>query len=518
MRIQTSIAAAVLILAAFPGVLAAQPLASTEFTFQGQLKEGDVPVDGPADFVFRLFDDASGGSQIGTYVALASVDVDRGLFTVRLDFGAEVFNGQARWMGIEVRVPATNGVWTQLSPRHPVTATPYALQTRGLFCDSGGQVGIGTDAPTSALQVGDIGNYFWGLADGWGDFSLNNGEVGFSIGVATGGSGKGDVYMWPTGGTERIFLANPTDGKIVTIDNGKVGIGTSTPDARLEIEYDSSTANPHLLLTEADQGYARIALATMGNDRRWTIAGTAEDVPPDGFPGDDLNFYHSVAGNILNLSYDGTVGHVGIGTTAPQVRLHVRGGSDTSLSGGGYLVLGSTAGPNISIDNNEIMARNNGEKSTLFLNNEGGIVRVPVLEITGADVAERFPVSEEGKPGMVMEIDPDHPGQLRVARGAYNRRVAGVVSGAKDLPVGAVLGNLPGSEDEPPIALSGRVWVHCDATYHKIEPGDLLTTSGIPGHAMKVINHERAQGAIVGKAMTSLHEGQGLVLVLVSLQ
>jgi hypothetical protein len=123
------------------------------------------------------------------------------------------------------------------------------------------------------------------------------------------------------------------------------------------------------------------------------------------------------------------------------------------------------------------------------------------------------------EPGMVVEIDPDNAGQLRLARGAYNRRVAGVVSGAGDLPVGAILGNLPGHENAPPIALSGRVWVRCDASNGPIQPGDLLTTAERPGHAMKVTDYPRAQGAIIGKAMSALAQGEsGLVLVLVNLQ
>jgi hypothetical protein len=148
----------------------------------------------------------------------------------------------------------------------------------------------------------------------------------------------------------------------------------------------------------------------------------------------------------------------------------------------------------------------------------GGKASVEVLQITGADVAEKFPVSESVEPGMVVAIDPDHPGQLCLSRAAYNRRVAGVVSGANDLPAGTILGHLPGLEDAPPIALTGRVWVYCDAGSHAITPGDLLTTAETAGHAMKVTDYSRAHGAIIGKAMTSLDGGRGMVLVLVGLQ
>jgi hypothetical protein len=146
-------------------------------------------------------------------------------------------------------------------------------------------------------------------------------------------------------------------------------------------------------------------------------------------------------------------------------------------------------------------------------------VQVPVLEITGADLAEKFPASEKLEPGMVVAIDKANPGQLCLARGAYNRCVAGVVSGANNFSVGAVLGNLPGHEDAPAIALSGRVYVQCDASAGAIEPGDMLTTSDTPGHAMKAADATRLTGSIIGKAMSPLAAGQrGMVLVLVNLQ
>ena len=74
------------------------------------------------------------------------------------------------------------------------------------------------------------------------------------------------------------------------------------------------------------------------------------------------------------------------------------------------------------------------------------------------------------------------------------------------------------ADGEHLVALAGRVYCWVDASYGAIEPGDLLTTSDTPGHAMKVTDHAQAQGAILGKAMSSLEGGRGLVLVLVSLQ
>jgi hypothetical protein len=93
------------------------------------------------------------------------------------------------------------------------------------------------------------------------------------------------------------------------------------------------------------------------------------------------------------------------------------------------------------------------------------------------------------------------------------------VSGANGLPAGTILGNLPGSAGHAAVALSGRVWVKCDAASRAIVPGDMLTTSSSPGHAMPVDSVGRAHGAIIGKAMTALDRGErGLVLVLINLQ
>jgi hypothetical protein len=69
-----------------------------------------------------------------------------------------------------------------------------------------------------------------------------------------------------------------------------------------------------------------------------------------------------------------------------------------------------------------------------------------------------------------------------------------------------------------PIALTGRVYALADTSNGRIQPGDLLTTSQTPGHAMKVTDYSKAQGAILGKAMSSLDHGKGFVLVLVTLQ
>jgi hypothetical protein len=151
-----------------------------------------------------------------------------------------------------------------------------------------------------------------------------------------------------------------------------------------------------------------------------------------------------------------------------------------------------------------------------------GNVRCEVLKITGgADLAEPFDVADETdvEPGTVMVIDPTRPGQLQVSRHAYDRCAAGVISGAGGIDAGLLMGRTDSAADGScPVALTGRVYCRATAANGPIEPGDLLTTSDLPGHAMKVTDHARAVGAIIGKAMTALPAGEGLVLTLVGLQ
>jgi hypothetical protein len=139
----------------------------------------------------------------------------------------------------------------------------------------------------------------------------------------------------------------------------------------------------------------------------------------------------------------------------------------------------------------------------------------------GADLAEPFKMTsgKEAIPeGAVVVIDEQNPGHLKMSDQGYDTHVAGVVSGANGINPGIQMQQQGVLEGGKNVALTGRVYVQADTANGAIKPGDLLTTSITPGHAMKVTDHARAAGAILGKAMTGLSEGKGMVLVLVTLQ
>jgi hypothetical protein len=138
--------------------------------------------------------------------------------------------------------------------------------------------------------------------------------------------------------------------------------------------------------------------------------------------------------------------------------------------------------------------------------------------LPGADCAEQFDIgdAELVEAGAVVVIDQQ--GALRQSQEAYDRKVAGVVSGAGDFTPGIVLNKRQSQDNRLPIALVGKVYCKVDAQYGPIEVGDLLTTSATPGHAMKVLDHLKAFGAVIGKALRPWRDGSGLIPILVCLQ
>ena len=98
-----------------------------EFTYQGKLTQNGIAVDGKADLRFVLWDAAGGGTQVGPMLGVNAATVTKGLVRVLLDFGPGTFAGDGRWLEVQARVPAGSGTWETLTPRQPVTPTPYAL-------------------------------------------------------------------------------------------------------------------------------------------------------------------------------------------------------------------------------------------------------------------------------------------------------------------------------------------------------------------------------------------------------
>ena len=153
----------------------------TAFTYQGQLTEDGGPADGAYDFRFILYNAETGGSQVGSTLNVPDLAVNRGLFTATLDFGLGAFDGQARWLEVAVRRGASSGVFTVLSPRQALTATPYAVFSKSAPWSglSGVPAGFADNVDNdTTYTAGD------GLALTSNQFSVNFAEDGSSPSAA----------------------------------------------------------------------------------------------------------------------------------------------------------------------------------------------------------------------------------------------------------------------------------------------------------------------------------------------
>lgn len=473
----------------------------TAFTYQGRLDSGGAPFTGIAEFQPTLWDAASAGSQVAANnPASVQVPVTNGLFTATLDFGAAPFaNGAALWLQLSVRTNMALG-FTALTPRQPLTPTPYAI-TAGSLSGSANQTFNGTvnfspaaGPPFAVNSTTKVSNLNADLLDGLdstafvkragdtmtGSLTVNSNLVVQSGLTSRATSSDGVLALKGAASKSRSWLGGVYAEDAAPNGNGLVAVATNGPSAyglwaiapqgkaayldgdvsitgdltaqgtisgvnRILVNSDSAIATPHLSLHES-QGtdYARLQLQA-GSQNLWHIAA--------GGPNNVLNFYSPSNGNVMTLTTNGTL-YVNV--------LTIRG---------------------------------------------------------GADLAEPFHIHEANlAPGTVVVIDDAETGHLRLSTRAYDTRVAGVVSGANGIKPGIMLQQEGVNAGGQNVALTGRVYAKATAKNGAIQPGDLLTTATLPGHAMKVTDPVRAQGAILGKAMSSLREGEGSVLVLVTLQ
>lgn len=317
-----------------------------------------------------------------------------------------------------------------------------------------------------------------------------------SSNIVAGGDGSdGDVILKDGDGQNRIRLSadsanaylggNGADGDLVLFPPG----GDNTTLAQATVHLDAGSGN-----------------AWLGGN------GTDGDLvlfPSDGDNINDLSqatiHLDGQAGNIF-AGGNGADGDVILKDEDGRDRIRLSAGSANVYLGGngadGDIVLFPSTGDNATLSQATI--RLDGDSGDIILQN--------------ADAAEDFDVAdpESIEPGTVMVID--EASRLRRCERGYDKCVAGVISGAGDLRPGVILGRSAARTNRLPVALIGRVMCKADAEFGPIGVGDLLTTSPNPGHAMKASDPAAAFGAVIGKALSPLREGRGLIPILVALQ
>ncbi len=476
----------------------------TEFLYEGRLTESGVPTSGLYDMEFRLFDNAQVGTSVAGPVTTNGVGVINGIFSVLLDFGGAPFNGQALWLELGVRTNGLpSGAFAYFSPRQGIAPTPYAIR---------------------ALTAGKL------------DGSLTVTQLPSVV----------PRTDQPAGFRETVTFSNTA---VALNAVGRVGIGTAAP-ARL-LEVGGTIRNSAYDARWTTSLWGKALELQPGGVIQW-LKGSGIISRGIGFTNNNLCFIRSFANDSEYMATNDLVldafGNLGVGTSTPQSRMEVVGtvtldASRTSnqfvriVSSGGVSGQGGLRFDQAAKEYFVVWTENTGSEGVLVTGlgspsdnyktnrvmwvDRNGVGTRKLTITGGADLAEPFETSDglEASPGTVMSIDPACPGRLRIAREAYDHKVAGVVSGANGLNAGVIL------KDEKlasgltvPLALAGRAYCWADADNGEITPGDLLTSASTPGHCMRASDPVRVQGTIIGKAMTGLSEGRGLILVLISLQ
>jgi hypothetical protein len=536
--------------------LHALPL-GTAFTYQGRLTDGANPANGSIPMAFELWDADMGGMNVGIPSSISkNVPVANGLFSVDLDFGSAAFSGDARWL--EIRV---NG--TLMTSRQRVAPTPNAL-----YASTAGTVKTGNAPSTGQILSYDGSSLVWQTPGGPNLWSLSGASAyynGGNVGIGTAGP-SGKLTVATSDDTTPSFVT-AFDGRHVVIGTDAEGVGLSY-SANNGAGYISALAPgvawKDLVLQARSLTFnlsgERSAFSVLDNGdlRTGPLISVASDFylgHPDrhGIPGRAL----VDLGSTLHLNYnadwtDTVIGGRYVTAVAsdfllghPTRRgapgralvdfgsaLHLNFDADwtDTVIGGKFLTAVSTdfllghptrrgAPGRALVDFTDTLHLNfAGDWANTVIG--GNNVSVCTLTIRGGcDLAEPFPIKEtEIEKGSVVVIDEEGSGRLKLSTRAYDTQVAGIVSGANGVNAGIALHQEGVIEGGKNVALTGRVYVQADASSSPIKPGDLLTTSDTPGHAMKVTDHAKAQGAILGKAMSVLKEGKGMVLVLVTLQ
>ncbi len=280
---------------------------STAFTYQGELKQAGALASGTYDIRFKLFNAASGGAQVGSTLCMDNVQVTDGKFTSTLDFGQQFISVFDRYAEIEVRTDTglnctnTSG-YTTLSPRQALTPAPRAAAAttaNSLAIPNGssvlvnltntGNVGIGTNTPTSqlhlngaqdAFKISGIQPYMTLVDTNAANARVllqNEGGRYFVVSeAALNGTNPGAFTMVdqngrlslgnyaPTGPFE-VWVTGGQPGLQVTY-GGNIGMGTTTPTAKLEVRGDIKLGAAGQYQAAASEERVRIVRGTINGN------------------------------------------------------------------------------------------------------------------------------------------------------------------------------------------------------------------------------------------------------------
>lgn len=443
-------------------------------------------------------------------------------------------DGDSGGGGLQYLYAADGGIGIRLDGESSGAGRIYIYNTNastrisldGSGTGTGGEIAVYAQDGSSTVQL-------LGESSGAGLINVNNnvsqnrviidGEgngAGGQINLYAGDGGNGILLYGDSGGggLQYLYAADGSIGISLDGDSGGAGyISVRGTNGSTRASLDGSDSGGGSMRLYESDGTETLTATSQGNGALVIRQGDGSAgvglYGSNGTGGGGVTVYRddgTFAGQLTVANATQDDGYLGLANRSGTTSFYARASSGSD-SQGGYVGIRNAAGVQTITLNGDNDAAGDGRITTMELQITGG-----------SDLSEQFDITASEAtllPGMVVCIDPKHPGQLMLSSRAHDRTVAGIVSGAGGVKPGMLMGQKGTAADgKHPVALTGRVYCWVDASHGAIEPGDLITTSDTPGHGMKVVHHTQAQGAILGKAMTGLAEGKGLVLVLVSLQ
>lgn len=319
-----------------------------------------------------------------------------------------------------------------------------------------------------------------------------------------------------------------TSGNNINNTNtGNVGVGTTTPAAKLDVKTNSASVNGTVSITpDGTNNY-------YANNAHDSLFVDGSLLSPHGlYTGVPVRLFRLRSQQSVDSFTVGRFGEVLVSPKTDNVNYAFKLAPDTNspyagsdqdvllISGTNYGSFGLYTGKTVR----PLRVTNSSGGDAFVITREGNATFGGNVTVSGniaakyQDMAEWVPARQQLIAGTVVTLDPEKSNQVMASSQAYDTRVAGVVSSQPGIALGE------SGSGKLLVATTGRVRVKVDATRSPIRIGDLLVTSDKEGFAMKsepiTIGGRQihAPGTLIGKALEPLASGTGEILVLLSLQ
>ena len=246
---------------------------------------------------------------------------------------------------------------------------------------STGNVAMGFEALYQSLNDRNVAIGNQALRNNSGN---NNTALGYNVGYDSTGSFNvfiGNEAGYNETGSNKLYIENSSATSTGALIYGEFDTNLLRFNADVEVNTGSLNVDSGTLFV--DEVNNRVGVGTIAPTQRFSVNGAANLNQGIGtgvalqVNGSEALWYN---GTYFSWGFGATANyfadHIGIGTSTPDTELHIEGGTDANLAGGGFMILGAVTGWNIVMDDNEILARNNGGTADLNLQINGGDVRV----------------------------------------------------------------------------------------------------------------------------------------------